>query len=184
MPGQRHAKSTLDPGDLMRALRSETKGQAGACPDWTRPSPATCGAETRKVGIQIIRVAARTAPIPKPTMAALPHLRCAVDAMATSRSSSVVIAQAGVPSLSNRGGSASSPGRVRRRSAVAPPWLTAATGPGLPTRLQEMHSFSRCPRGFTVAEHEVPRPPRSPEHQPVPPARPGISARSRPTPTA
>ena len=43
VPGERTREVTLDPGDLMRALRSEDKGQAGACPDGRGPSPARCG---------------------------------------------------------------------------------------------------------------------------------------------
>jgi hypothetical protein len=38
--GQRTREVTLDPGAL-RTLRSETKGQAGACPDRTRAIPCT-----------------------------------------------------------------------------------------------------------------------------------------------
>ena len=42
-----HAKSCLTPEPL-RTLRSETKGQAGACPDRTRAIPCTVQAVTRK----------------------------------------------------------------------------------------------------------------------------------------
>ena len=40
-----HAKSRLTPEPL-RTLRSETKGQAGACPDRTRAIPCTVRAIT------------------------------------------------------------------------------------------------------------------------------------------
>ena len=43
-----HAKSRLIPEPL-RALRSETKGQAGACPDRTRAIPCTVRAVTGQI---------------------------------------------------------------------------------------------------------------------------------------
>ena len=42
-----HAKSRLTPEPL-RTLRSEDKGQAGACPDRTRAIPCTLQAVTRQ----------------------------------------------------------------------------------------------------------------------------------------
>jgi len=59
-----HAKSrlTLEP---LRTLRTETKGQAGACPDRTRAIPCTVRAVTAEVSI---RRRAHSVPGPGPTL--------------------------------------------------------------------------------------------------------------------
>ena len=46
-----HAKSRLTPEPL-RALRSETKGQAGACPDQTRAIPCTVRVALLRAGLR------------------------------------------------------------------------------------------------------------------------------------
>ena len=63
------------------------------------------------------------------------HERCAVEAiMTTARPSIVVTARGGMPAASSCGGRASSWTRLRSRSVVIPPWVTTATGPGVPGR--------------------------------------------------
>jgi len=63
------------------------------------------------------------------------HERCVVEAiMTTARPSIVVTAQGGMPTASSCGGRASSWRRLRSRSVVIPPWVTTATGPGVPGR--------------------------------------------------
>jgi hypothetical protein len=46
VPGERTREVTLDPGASLRTLRSESKGQAGACPNRTRAIPCTVRAVT------------------------------------------------------------------------------------------------------------------------------------------
>src|SRR6266487_1108539 len=61
--------------------------------------------------------------------------RCAVEAIMTRfRSSMTVTAHGGMPASSRCGGRASSRIRLHNRSVVIPPWVTAATGPGVPGR--------------------------------------------------
>jgi hypothetical protein len=54
-----------------------------------------------------------------------------MDAIMTGfRSFMVMMPHGGMPAASTPGGRASSPRSVRSSSAVTPPWVTAATGPG------------------------------------------------------